>query len=107
MLILIKSFHSLIWVVFVIFIGFILWGGITDNVNVYSWLAVIAIVFEGVVLLFFKGSCPLTKVARKYSDSSKANFDIYLPEWLARYNKRIFGSLFLLGVILLIIRLIS
>jgi hypothetical protein len=25
------------------------------------------------------------------------NFDIYLPRWMARYNKQIFGTLFVLG----------
>lgn len=28
------------------------------------------------------------------------NFDIFLPEWLARWNKEIFGSLFVVGVLL-------
>ncbi len=48
--------------------------------------------------------CPITLLARKYSDSKTDNFDIYLPEWLARYNKHIFISIFLVGVILVIIR---
>jgi hypothetical protein len=98
MLILIKSFHSLIWLVFVAFIGFILWSGFTGHVSIYSWLAVAAIAGETVVLLVFKGSCPLTGLARKYSDSQKPNFDIYLPEWLAKYNKLIFGTLFFIGL---------
>jgi hypothetical protein len=25
------------------------------------------------------------------------NFDIYLPNWLARHNKTIFGAIFILG----------
>jgi hypothetical protein len=31
--------------------------------------------------------CPLTDVAARYTDDRRANFDIYLPEWLARYNE--------------------
>lgn len=104
MLVLIKSIHSLIWVIFVLIIGFILWSGITDNVSTYSWLAVAAIVAEGGVLLVFKGSCPLTGLARKYSDSQKPNFDIYLPEWVAKYNKHIFGTLFLIGLLAMLFR---
>ena len=38
-------------------------------------------------------ACPLTIVARRYSDSQLPNFDIYLPIWLARYNKHIYGVL--------------
>jgi hypothetical protein len=35
------------------------------------------------------------------------NFDIYLPEWLARYNKQIFGPLYAVGIAYLVIRAIS
>ncbi len=104
MLILIKSFHTLIWLVFVACIGFILWSGFTGHVSIWSWWAVGAIVAEGGVLLAFKGYCPLTVLARKYSDAQKPNFDIYLPEWLAQYNKPIFGTLFIIGLVALIIR---
>jgi hypothetical protein len=31
-------------------------------------------------------------------DDRSANFHIYLPEWLARYNKQIFGPLYVAGV---------
>jgi spore maturation protein SpmA len=45
---------------------------------------------EGIVLISFKTMCPLTIIARKYSDSHKDNFDIFLPNWLAKYNKLIY-----------------
>jgi len=48
------------------------------------------------ILLFNHGRCPLTDVARRYTHERTDNFDIYLPLWLARYNKAIFGTLFLL-----------
>jgi len=35
------------------------------------------------------------------------NFDIYLPEWLARYNKQIFGPLYAVGVAYLVTRYLS
>ena len=100
-LVAIKSIHSLIWVVFVWMITYILWSGISGNITLYSWLAAAAVICESLVLLIFKGSCPLTKIARKYSDSPKSNFDIYLPEWLAKYNKQIFGTLFCIGLLLI------
>lgn len=54
----------------------------------------------------FGMSCPLTVMARRYSDSSKDNFDIYLPEWLAKYNKQIFTTIYLLGLVAVIYRVI-
>jgi hypothetical protein len=32
------------------------------------------------------------------------NFDIYLPEWLARYNKEIFGTLYVVGLVFALVR---
>ncbi len=32
-------------------------------------------------------------------DARRLNFDIYLPAWLAEYNKAIFGSLYVIGIV--------
>ena len=95
----VKVIHTLIWIAMVAVILYVDWSGFTNNISVYSWSAVGVIVIEGLVLLLFKGHCPLTYIARKYSDSQKSNFDIFLPEWLARYNKEIFTTLFVAGLI--------
>ena len=57
-----------------------------------------------VVLALNRWRCPLTPIAARYTDDRRANFDIYLPEWLARHNTEIFGSLYLAGVVLLAVR---
>jgi hypothetical protein len=46
--------------------------------------------------------CPLTDVAQRYTADRRDNFDIYLPVWLARNNKRIFGALFVAGEVVLL-----
>lgn len=96
-LVIVKTVHTIIWTMFVTLILYVLWSGVTGNISVYSWLAVAAVCLEGLVLLIFKGSCPLTPIARRYSDSDRDNFDIYLPNWLARYNKHIFTTIFVKG----------
>ncbi len=103
-LLLIKIAHTLIWAIFVGIIFYILYSGITDRVSAYTWIGIGVIIGEGLVLIIFRMYCPLTVLARKYSDSEKHNFDIFLPEWLARHNKVIFTSLFLLGVALVLYR---
>ncbi len=103
----IKIIHTLIWLFFVLVIFYILYSGIMNEVNIYTWIGIGLIVGEGLVLLLFKMFCPLTIWARKYSDSQKDNFDIYLPNWLARYNKEIFTTLFLLGVGMVLYRYIT
>lgn len=100
----IKLLHTLVWAFFVWIIFYILYSGITGNITGFTWIAIVLIIGEGLVLLIFKMFCPLTLIARKYSDSEKANFDIFLPEWLAKYNKEIFTSIYVLGVALVLMR---
>jgi hypothetical protein len=59
---------------------------------------------EVLVLAFNRLQCPLTAIAARYTSDRRANFDIYLPEWLARRNKEIFGTLFLLGLLFALAR---
>jgi hypothetical protein len=70
----------------------------------YTWIGVGFIFAEGLILLAFKMYCPLTILARKYSDSQKSNFDIFLPNWLAKHNELIFTTLFVIGLLLVLIQ---
>ena len=101
---LVKIIHTLIWAVFVFLIFYILYSGLSGKINTFTWVAIGLVLGEGLVLLIFKMFCPLTLIARKYSDSTKDNFDIYLPNWLARNNKVIFTSIFLVAAIIVLIR---
>ena len=55
------------------------------------------VLVECLLLAVNGGRCPITDLAGRYTDDRVENFDIYLPLWLARWNKEIFGSLFVLG----------
>ena len=101
----IKLVHTVIWLFFVLVIFYILYSGITDQVSSFTYIAIGLVIVEGIVLLLFKMFCPLTVVARKYSTSKKDNFDIFLPNWLARYNKIIFTTIYLIGVLIVLIRI--
>lgn len=103
----IKLLHTLVWAFFVGQIGYLLYCGIANVINLYTWLAIGFVVGEAITLFFFGWQCPLTLIARKYSDSTQDNFDIYLPNWLARHNKTIFTTLFLLGLLLVCYRMMT
>ena len=100
----IKAVHTLVWLFFVVVIFFVLYSGIANRVDNYTWIAIALVVGEGLVLTIFGMFCPLTLLARKYSDSQKDNFDIFLPNWLAKHNKLIFTTIFLIGVVLVLVR---
>jgi len=106
-LLLIKSIHTLIWLFFNVVIFYLLYAVIINKIDLWVWVCIGLVLIEGLVLLAFKWFCPLTVIARKYSDSAQANFDIFLPHWLAKYNKLIYTSIFGITVIILIYRLIQ
>ena len=96
MLILVRTIHTVVWAFFV---AAILAMPVLAWYGHFGWSAAAAgaVVVEGLILLANRGRCPLTDVAGRYTEARRANFDIYLPEWLARYNKAIFTTLFVLG----------
>ncbi len=94
----VKIVHTLAWALF---------AGCIVALPIVAWrrqflVAAILIALvsaEVLVLLANRFRCPLTNVAARYTDDRRDNFDIYLPLWLARYNKHIFGTLFVAGVL--------
>lgn len=46
-------------------------------------------------------------MARKYSDSEKDNFDIYLPNWLARFNRQIYMVIMVIISVITVYQLIE
>ncbi len=94
----IKTLHTMVWAFFV---GSIVAVPISARVERFDWALGFAgiVLVEVVVLAFNDMRCPLTAIAARYTSDRRPNFDIYLPEWLARYNKEIFGPLFGLGLL--------
>jgi hypothetical protein len=97
----IKLAHTVVWAAFagcIVAIPVLAWQ---NRFGVSAIMAVL-VLGEVVVLWLNRWSCPLTAVAARYTNDRRANFDIYLPEWLARYNKQIFGPLYAVGVAYLV-----
>ena len=94
----VKVVHTVAWAFFascVVAIPFAAWQ---------QWLSLAAaligiVAVESLVLVVNAWRCPLTDIAARYTEDRQPNFDIYLPMWLARYNKEIFGSLYAVGIV--------
>jgi len=93
-LIVIKVIHTLIWIFFNFVIFYMLYAAIANKLDLWLWSGYGFITLEGLILLTFKSHCPLNLLARKYTNSTKDNFDIYLPSWLAKYTKLIYTTIF-------------
>ena len=100
---LVKVLHTAVWALFA---GAILAIPIAAATNRFAWVTgLVALVLVEVTVLAFNGlRCPLTGVAARYTQDRRANFDIYLPLWLATWNKQVFGGLFVAGILFAIAR---
>lgn len=99
----IKLLHTAIWAVMT---GAILWLPFAAWLGQFRWAfgLTLLILGECLVLARNRGRCPLTDLAERYTHDRADNFDIYLPLWLARNNKRVFGFLFVAGELVVLWR---
>ena len=98
---LIKLLHTLVWTFFAACIGALPLAGLKGR---FDWaLALSAIIaLECLILIANRRRCPLTDLAGRFTDDRRANFDIYLPLWLARHNLAVFGSLSFAGELIVL-----
>jgi hypothetical protein len=92
----IKLLHTAAWAFFAGCVLTIPIAGAMRNFRNAAILSCI-VVFECTILAMNGGRCPFTDLAARYTEDRRENFDIYLPLWLARHNKSIFGTIFLLS----------
>ena len=99
----IKLLPTAIWAVMATAIIALPWLGWRRK---FLWAFALTLLITGecLVLAVNGGNCPLTAVAASYTDNRACNFDIYLPLWLACYNKQIFGFLFVVGEFIVVWR---
>jgi hypothetical protein len=94
----VKLLHTVVWAFFagcIVAIPVLTWQG-----RLVPAAVLCGIVFVEVLILVFNDwRCPLTPVAARFTTDRRDNFDIFLPAWLARYNKEIFGGLYVAGLL--------
>lgn len=92
----IKLLHTLVWAIMA---GSILALPVTALLERFNAAIILTVIIlaECGVLAFNEGRCPLTGLAARFTSDQADNFDIYLPNWLARHNKLIFGTLFVVN----------
>lgn len=94
----VKLLHTIAWAFFagcIVLLPIAAWRRRFD----VALVLIVIVTVEVAILVWNQFKCPLTGVAARYTDDRRDNFDIYLPLWLARYNKQIFGSLFVAGIL--------
>jgi hypothetical protein len=100
-LVAVKLLDTAVWALLA---GCILALPITALLHRFDWAVILAaiIVVECGELALNRGRCPLIDLAARFTDERADNFDIYLPNWLARHNKAIFGTLFVINELIVL-----
>lgn len=93
----IKLLHTLVWAFFAACVLTIPFATHAGRFGLAA-LLIGLVLLEVLILALNQWRCPLTAVAARHTFDREANFDIFLPLWLARHNKTIFGSLFAAGL---------
>lgn len=102
-LIAVKVAHTIAWAFFASCTVLLPFAAHANHFRLAA-LLISFILLETLTLLVNRWRCPLTGLAGRFTAERQANFDIYLTQWLAKYNKEIFGSLFVVGLAYTVIR---
>lgn len=100
----IKIVHTFIWVIMAVSNFLAFYFALIGRFDAWFWVPCLLIVSEISIILFNNWRCPITPIAEKYTDDRKSNFDIYLPEWLAKYNVKIFSGIIILELLILAVK---
>ena len=103
-LLLIRWIHTMIYLVIVSSIGILLYAGITEYSGTWLWISLGLLAVETVVFLGNGMRCPLTALAVRYGAEKGYAFDTLLPERLTRYTFQFFGTLMVIGLLLMVLR---
>jgi hypothetical protein len=96
-LVAVKVVHTVVWALLAGCVVALPVAALAGRLRLAAWLGG-AVLVETAVLVANGWRCPLTDVAARFTDDRRDNFDIYLPLWVARHNKEIFGTLYVAGL---------
>ena len=103
----VRSLHTAVYVVMVAAIGVLLFAGATAYAGMWLWVALGLLGAESAAFVGNGFKCPLTALAVRYGAEKGYAFDTFLPERVTRLTFRVFGSLMVLGLVLLAVRAVG
>jgi len=103
----IKAVHAVLFVLGSALLVALLYEVISGRITTLTWTAVFVFIGEGIILLAWGWRCPLTVYAENRGAASGQVTDIFLPEWLADRVFIIYGALFAVALVILVIRILQ
>lgn len=96
--------HTVIYVVMAMSVVALLYAGIVGAQGTWLWVASFLLGSETIVFVGSGARCPLTTLAVRYGAERGHAFETFLPERVARHTFRFFGSIMVVGLLLLFLR---
>jgi hypothetical protein len=98
----VRTFHTMIALVFIGSIVVVYYTGLAGTVDVWFYLATGALAFEGIVIVLARGNCPLGGLHRRYGDE-KGFFELFMPKRVARHMFSFFFVVTIAGYVLVLL----
>ncbi len=104
----IKFAHSIVFIVETIAILYIVYGGLFNVRGPWLVVAIVLVLAEMIVYIGNGTRCPLTKMARKMGDKTGDDYiaDICLPDWFVPLIPPVCGTLAVIGLLVVGLRLL-
>ena len=102
----IKLVHTVIFWTLSLCVLYALYSGIADRITAWTWVAVVLLLVESVVLVASGWTCPLTILAERQGARRGSVTDIFLPKPLADRIFPICGTLYGVALVLIVLRLL-
>ncbi len=102
----IKLVHTLIFWGLSACVLYAVWSGLVDRITTLTWVAVLLTLLEGLVLLAFGGTCPLTILAERRGAARGSVADIFLPKPVADRIFPVCGTTFFIALIVIAFRVL-
>ncbi len=103
----IKSVHTIIFVPLSGLLFILLYEVAVGRITYFTWIAVAVFLAEGVVLMTHNWRCPLTMYAERLGSTHGQITDFFFPKWFADRVFIVYGGLFAVSLVFLVIRLLT
>ena len=101
MIALVRFIHGLITLFFLACLAYVYYAGIRNEEGLWSWLAMGALLAEGVVVALNHGDCPLGAIHRRFGDD-RTFFELVMPRYVAKHAVPFMAGVALIGLVLLL-----
>ena len=102
----IKLVHTIVFWILSVCTVYAVYSGVADRITPWTWVAVGLLAVESVVLAASGWTCPLTILAERQGAERGSVTDLFLPKWCADRIFPVCGTLYVVALLTIVLRLV-